>query len=499
MFSTPFVLTFSLLLSLPILFFLAPRILPPKPHSLPISPSDELDDINLFNRAITLANSRASTASATNPSKFFHLSSKNPSLKIAFLFLTNTDLHFSPLWDLFFHDTPSNLFNIYIHADPSVNITRPLSPLFANKFIPSKRTFRASPTLISATRRLLATALLDDPANAYFALLSQHCVPLHSFTYTYHSLLVSPTFDSSDPESSRLGIRLKYKSFIEILSHAPRLWKRYSSRGRYALMPEVEKVNEEIYEKIILLWLWLDGGVWFEEARIAHILYTLCFQITSLGTAQMRESDQNRKSQETGKQILSIFGQFLASPFSIRSLWNLAISTALFVHSGRNLNSIKEEVRPRNQFNHQHHHLIPETDLNPQISSIIQSTRGKSTISSLLLSTFSNNTPSSNNDTPTINVTVQSKKKTNFLQQPIQPPIGKGRKQERKSTREPPAAARTRLSMTGFWRVLILGGCVDFQDVWCGPGIGFSADVVASIDCVVAQKKVSTRGKIDVE
>ncbi|KAK8469627.1 hypothetical protein PHAVU_005G118301 [Phaseolus vulgaris] len=122
MFSTPFVLTFSLLLSLPILFFLAPRILPPKPHSLPISPSDELDDINLFNRAITLANSHATT----NPSKFFHLSSKNPSLKIAFLFLTNTDLHFSPLWDLFFHDTPSYLFNIYIHADPSVNITRSL-------------------------------------------------------------------------------------------------------------------------------------------------------------------------------------------------------------------------------------------------------------------------------------------------------------------------------------------------------------------------------------
>ncbi|QCE09518.1 glycosyltransferase BC10 [Vigna unguiculata] len=239
MFSTPFVLTFSLLLSLPILFFLAPRILPPKPHSLPISPSDELDDITLFNRAITLANSRATTASATNPSKFFHLSSKNPSLKIAFLFLTNTDLHFSPLWDLYFRDTPSNLFNIYIHADPSVNITRPLSPLFADKFIPSKRTFRASPTLISATRRLLATALLDDPANAYFALLSQHCVPLHSFTYTYRSLLLSPTFDSSDPESSRIGIRLKYKSFIEILSHAPKLWKRYTSRGRYAMMPEV--------------------------------------------------------------------------------------------------------------------------------------------------------------------------------------------------------------------------------------------------------------------
>ncbi|KAG2372060.1 uncharacterized protein HKW66_Vig0210720 [Vigna angularis] len=58
---------------------------------------------------------------------------------------------------------------------------------------------------------LLSTTLLDDPANTYFALLSQNCVPLHSFSYTYHFLLVSPSFDSSDPESSRISIRLKYK------------------------------------------------------------------------------------------------------------------------------------------------------------------------------------------------------------------------------------------------------------------------------------------------
>ena len=41
--------------------------------------------------------------------------------------------------------------------------------------------------------------------------------------------------------------------------------------------------------------------------------------------------------------------------------------------------------------------------------------------------------------------------------------------------------------------------CVDFQDVWCGPGIGFSADAAASVDCVVARKNVPGRGKIDVE
>ncbi|KAF7834616.1 Transcription factor GLABRA 3 [Senna tora] len=40
---------------------------------------------------------------------------------------------------------------------------------------------------------------------------------------------------------------------------------------------------------------------------------------------------------------------------------------------------------------------------------------------------------------------------------------------------------------------------VDFQDVWCGPGIGFSADIAAPVDCVTARKNVSVRGKIDAE
>ncbi|CAI8592808.1 unnamed protein product [Vicia faba] len=237
MFSTPFVLTFSLLLSLPILFFLAPRILPPHPTPLPISPSDELDDINLFNNAIAHS---STPPSSPHPSKFFHLSSKNPNLKIAFLFLTNTDLHFTPLWNLFFQTTPTKLFNIYVHSDPSVNITHNNNinnPLF--KFIPSKKTYRASPTLISATRRLLATALLDDPSNSYFIVLSQFCIPLHSFDYIYRSLFLSPTFDLTDTESTQFGVRLKYKSFVEIISNGPRLWKRYIARGRNEMMPEV--------------------------------------------------------------------------------------------------------------------------------------------------------------------------------------------------------------------------------------------------------------------
>uniref|UniRef100_A0A2P2KB25 RING-type E3 ubiquitin transferase n=1 Tax=Rhizophora mucronata TaxID=61149 RepID=A0A2P2KB25_RHIMU len=42
------------------------------------------------------------------------------------------------------------------------------------------------------------------------------------------------------------------------------------------------------------------------------------------------------------------------------------------------------------------------------------------------------------------------------------------------------------------------GSCMVIQDVWCGPGIGLSADpVVGSVDCVAARRNVPGRGKID--
>lgn len=248
MYSSPFVLTFFLLLSLPILFFLlAPRILLPR---LPtISPSDELDDLALFRKAAAVA--------SAHPSSFSRLSSSNHKLKIAFLFLTNTDLHFAPLWEKFFKKSHQDLYNIYVHADPSVNITHP-EGVFKTHFIENaKRTYRASPTLVSATRRLLATAILDDPANAYFAVISQFCVPLHSFKYVYNSLISSKTFDlissESDPESTQYAVRVQYKSFIEIISKEPRLWKRYTARGRYSLMPEVSFENFRVGSQFFVL------------------------------------------------------------------------------------------------------------------------------------------------------------------------------------------------------------------------------------------------------
>ncbi|XP_047316673.1 glycosyltransferase BC10-like [Impatiens glandulifera] len=224
--SFPLVPVLTLLLSLPLLFIIAPKFLSPK--QIQITLPDELDDLALFRRA-----SAAESQPHRLPGHRNHLGSTNAKPKIAFLFLTNSDLQFAPLWEKFFKNGSKDLYNIYIHADPTVKVSVPGGVFTADRFIPAKRTQRSSPTLISAARRLLANALLDDSANAFFALISQHCIPLHSFKFAYNTL-----FHRSITDLTQLG-KLEYRSFMEIVSKAHFLKDRYNARGRNVMLPEV--------------------------------------------------------------------------------------------------------------------------------------------------------------------------------------------------------------------------------------------------------------------
>ncbi|XP_028779258.1 glycosyltransferase BC10 [Neltuma alba] len=145
-----------------------------------------------------------------------------PPRKIAFLFLTTTPLPFAPLWEAYFSKAPKNLFNIYVHADPRFSYDPPFSGVFSDRIIPSKHTERYSPTLTAAARRLLAHALIDDPSNYMFALLSAACIPLHSFNFTYNTLIPSA------------------QSFIEILKNEKWTYARWAARGPDVMLPEVK-------------------------------------------------------------------------------------------------------------------------------------------------------------------------------------------------------------------------------------------------------------------
>ncbi|KAI3964443.1 hypothetical protein MKX01_007133 [Papaver californicum] len=160
---------------------------------------------------------------ASQPSSF----SSSPR-KIAFMFLTTTPLPFSPIWELFFNQNNgteihnSNFYNIYIHADPNQTYNSPFTGVFNNRIIPSsKPTKRFTPSLISAARRLLSHALIHDSSNSMFALISSTCIPLHSFNFTYNTLIRSK------------------KSFIEILPNEPGAYDRWAARGLDIMLPEI--------------------------------------------------------------------------------------------------------------------------------------------------------------------------------------------------------------------------------------------------------------------
>lgn len=223
-YASPYVLSFLLLLSIPAVYFLAPRLLLPK--TLPAIPdADETEDLALFRRAVLLSAAPGAPVAAA----FGRRPQARP--KVAFLFLTNSDLVFAPLWEKFFAGH-HGLLNVYVHADPAANLTLPPTPSFRGRIIRGKATARASATLISAARRLLATALLDDPANHFFALLSQSCVPLLPFPALYRTLV-------TDNNAAGAGRHRRHRSFIEILDSEPTLHARYYARGDNVMLPEV--------------------------------------------------------------------------------------------------------------------------------------------------------------------------------------------------------------------------------------------------------------------
>ncbi|KAL1199830.1 Glycosyltransferase BC10 [Cardamine amara subsp. amara] len=226
--SSTLVYSLSLFISISLLFFLlSPHILLSSSRHNLLSTADDLEDLSLFHRA---------AVSTTNNRRLISLSLIPPP-KIAFLFLTNSDLSFLPLWESFFQGH-EDLYNVYIHADPTSTVSPLIDSSINAKFIPARKTARASPTLISAERRLLASAILDDPNNLYFALVSQHCIPLHSFSYIHNHLFSS----SSDQQS-----------FIEILSDEPFLPKRYNARGDNAMLPEIRYEDFRVGSQFFVL------------------------------------------------------------------------------------------------------------------------------------------------------------------------------------------------------------------------------------------------------
>ncbi|CAA6671285.1 unnamed protein product [Spirodela intermedia] len=84
-------------------------------------------------------------------------------------------------------------FSIYIHSKPGfifdASTTRS-SYFYGRQLRESVRVIWGEASMVEA-ERLLLQAALEDPANQRFVLLSERCVPLYNFSYTYNYLMSS--------------------------------------------------------------------------------------------------------------------------------------------------------------------------------------------------------------------------------------------------------------------------------------------------------------------
>lgn len=113
--------------------------------------------------------------------------------KVAFLFLARANLPLDFIWHAFFQNAEEGNFSIYIHSKPGFvfdETTTRSHYFFGRQIERSVQVAWGEASMIEAERNLLGTAL-EDPANQRFVLLSESCVPLYNFSYTYNYLMSS--------------------------------------------------------------------------------------------------------------------------------------------------------------------------------------------------------------------------------------------------------------------------------------------------------------------
>ncbi|XP_009779082.1 glycosyltransferase BC10 [Nicotiana tabacum] len=114
--------------------------------------------------------------------------------KIAFLFIARNRLPLDIVWDAFFQGDEENKFSILVHSRPGflLNKVTTRSVYFLDRQInDSIQVDWGEASMIQAERILLQHAL-TDPLNERFVFLSDSCIPLYNFSYTYDYIMSTP-------------------------------------------------------------------------------------------------------------------------------------------------------------------------------------------------------------------------------------------------------------------------------------------------------------------
>lgn len=115
--------------------------------------------------------------------------------KIAFLFIARNRLPLDFVWDLFFRAEKEQKFSIFVHSRPGFLLSKATtkSLYFLNRQVNNSIQVEwGEASMIQAERVLLENALME-PSNERFVFLSDSCIPLYNFSYTYDYIMSTPT------------------------------------------------------------------------------------------------------------------------------------------------------------------------------------------------------------------------------------------------------------------------------------------------------------------
>ncbi|CAL1391796.1 unnamed protein product [Linum trigynum] len=114
--------------------------------------------------------------------------------RIAFLFIARNRLPLEVVWDAFFKGEESR-FSVFVHSRPGFlfNEATTRSEYFLDRQLnDSIQVDWGEASMIEAERILLRHAL-EDPSNKRFVFLSDSCIPLYNFSYTYDYVMSTST------------------------------------------------------------------------------------------------------------------------------------------------------------------------------------------------------------------------------------------------------------------------------------------------------------------
>ncbi|XAR51895.1 hypothetical protein NMG60_11006686 [Bertholletia excelsa] len=115
--------------------------------------------------------------------------------KIAFLFIARNRLPLDMVWDAFFQGDTEEKFSIFVHSRPGFlfNKATTRSAYFLNRQLNDSIQIEWGEASMIQAERILLKHALSDPFNERFLFLSDSCIPLYNFSYTYDYIMSTST------------------------------------------------------------------------------------------------------------------------------------------------------------------------------------------------------------------------------------------------------------------------------------------------------------------